>query len=100
MLELAPQYRANTWRSVKGLPHSSVSALYQDRDSYLWVGTYLGAARFDGVRFTFLAELSGDTKSVDLIESIIQTPNGALWSGWPVSAFTFWTRASCGRTRR
>ncbi len=80
-LELAPQYRANTWRSVNGLPHSSISALYQDRDGYLWVGTYLGAARFDGVRFTSLAELSGDIKSVDLIESITQTPDGALWFG-------------------
>jgi ligand-binding sensor domain-containing protein len=29
-----------------------VLAVVTTRDGYLWVGTYGGAARFDGVRFT------------------------------------------------
>jgi signal transduction histidine kinase/ligand-binding sensor domain-containing protein len=35
-----------------GLPSHSVIALTQSRDGYLWVGTYNGLARFDGLRFT------------------------------------------------
>lgn len=76
---IAPQYQATTWRTANGLPHSSVSALFQDSDGYLWVGTYLGVARFDGVRFTPLSELTGDESATDLIESITQTSDGALW---------------------
>lgn len=76
---LAPQYRVTTWRVANGLPHASVSALLQDREGYLWVGTYLGVARFDGVRFMSLAELTGDETATDLVEDITQTPDGALW---------------------
>lgn len=76
---VTPQYRATTWRTANGLPHSSVSALFQDSDGYLWVGTYLGVARFDGVRFTPLSELSGSELVADLISSITQTPDGVLW---------------------
>src|SRR5437016_832075 len=35
----------------KGVPNSSVTAIAQTPDGYLWVGTYNGLARFDGVRF-------------------------------------------------
>jgi len=79
--EISPQFRATSWRTTNGLPHSSVSALFQDSDGYLWVGTYLGAARFDGVRFLPLTELSGDDAAIDLVESIGQTPDGMLWFG-------------------
>ncbi|HSM06573.1 MAG TPA: two-component regulator propeller domain-containing protein, partial [Longimicrobiales bacterium] len=33
------------------LPQSSVNAITQTRDGYLWFGTYEGLVRFDGVRF-------------------------------------------------
>ena len=35
-----------------GLPQNSVTALVQTRDGYLWVGTFNGLARFDGLRLT------------------------------------------------
>jgi ligand-binding sensor domain-containing protein len=39
------------WSIEQGLPNSTVTALAQTRDGYLWVGTFNGLARFDGVRF-------------------------------------------------
>ena len=40
-----------TWRTEEGLTHSGVNSIVQTRDGYLWIGTYVGLARFDGVRF-------------------------------------------------
>jgi len=77
----AAQYRASSWGVASGLPHASISALFQDRDGYLWVGTYQGAARFDGVRFVALSELATGEVPTDMIETIAQTPDGALWFG-------------------
>jgi len=44
-------YLIDIWRGESGLPSSSVTAIAQTPDGYLWIGTYNGLARFDGVRF-------------------------------------------------
>jgi ligand-binding sensor domain-containing protein len=35
----------------EGIPQSQVTALAQDREGYLWVGTWGGLARFNGNEF-------------------------------------------------
>ena len=45
-------YSVRSWQKDDGLPNSSVFALTQTQDGYLWVGTPEGLVRFDGVRFT------------------------------------------------
>ena len=44
-------YNYGTWTTDEGLPQNSVNSILQTRDGYLWIGTYEGLARFDGVRF-------------------------------------------------
>ena len=44
-------YLIDLWTSDNGLPDSSVTAIAQTPDGYLWIGTYNGLARFDGVQF-------------------------------------------------
>ena len=39
------------WTVRDGMPVNAVTALLQSRDGYVWVGTFDGLARFDGVRF-------------------------------------------------
>jgi ligand-binding sensor domain-containing protein len=34
-----------------GLPQNTVTTVLQTHEGYLWLGTYNGLARFDGVRF-------------------------------------------------
>jgi ligand-binding sensor domain-containing protein len=47
-----PNYITRVWTTDDGLPGSSVMNVIQSHDGYLWVGTYSGLARFDGVHFT------------------------------------------------
>src|SRR3954454_18990972 len=46
------QFRIRRWSVDEGLPQSRIVCLKQTRDGYLWIGTFSGLARFDGVRFT------------------------------------------------
>lgn len=39
------------WTHENGLPGITVNSVAQTPDGYLWVGTFSGLARFDGVRF-------------------------------------------------
>src|SRR3954447_8363036 len=45
------QYGQAVWKTENGLPQNSVNAILQSRDGYLWIATYEGVARFDGVHF-------------------------------------------------
>lgn len=40
------------WTTRDGLPSDTVTALAEDADGYLWIGTDAGLARFDGARLT------------------------------------------------
>jgi signal transduction histidine kinase len=45
------RYHADAWGTDNGLPDSSIKALCQTRDGYLWLTTGNGLASIDGVRF-------------------------------------------------
>jgi signal transduction histidine kinase/ligand-binding sensor domain-containing protein len=45
------EYLIQQWTSDDGLPQNSVIAIAQTTDGYLWLSTFGGLARFDGVRF-------------------------------------------------
>ncbi|MBL8512615.1 MAG: hypothetical protein JNJ55_01385, partial [Betaproteobacteria bacterium] len=53
------QYRLTQWGVDDGLAHGSVHMLAEDADGYLWVGTLMGLARFDGVRFASVQPMPG-----------------------------------------
>lgn len=41
----------DVWTTANGLPQNTVTGLAQTPDGYLWLSTFDGLARFDGVRF-------------------------------------------------
>ena len=45
-------FNVDVWNTADGLPQSSVIALAQTSDGYLWLGTLNGLVRFDGNSFT------------------------------------------------
>ena len=77
----APQYVARAWEAEQGLPQNSVTAMLQDHQGYLWIGTFGGLARFDGERFTLFE--SGDMLPLgnNGILSLHESRSGVLWIG-------------------
>lgn len=48
---LAQHYQMRNYGGVEGLPQVQAKALFQDREGYIWVGTFAGVARYDGNDF-------------------------------------------------
>jgi signal transduction histidine kinase/ligand-binding sensor domain-containing protein len=71
----------DVWQTERGLPQNHVTAIAQGHDGYLWLGTYEGLARFDGVRFiTFSAAREPGLQS-SRITSLFEDRAGNLWIG-------------------
>ncbi len=77
----APNYFIRSWQSEAGLPQNKVTAVVQAHDGYLWVGTYSGLARFDGVRFTIFDENNTPAMWSSRVTSLFEAADGALWIG-------------------
>ena len=75
------RYATHSWRREDGLPQNSVTAVVQTRDGYLWLSTYNGLARFDGVRFTVFDNTSNPELRNSRITSLYEAPDGVLWIG-------------------
>jgi len=54
-----PDYFLRSWNTENGLPDHAVTAMAQDLDGYLWIGTYGGLARFDGSRWRVFTQGDG-----------------------------------------
>jgi len=68
---------------AEGLPSSTVYRLVQDRAGFLWIGTYDGLARYDGVSFHVLRNDPSEPRSIgsNKITTLLIDGKGALWCG-------------------
>ena len=62
-----------------GLPSSTVTAVEQTPDGYLWVGTYNGLARFDGARFVTFDPVNTPALGQARVQGLFLDANGTLW---------------------
>jgi signal transduction histidine kinase/ligand-binding sensor domain-containing protein/CheY-like chemotaxis protein len=70
-----------SWQPEQGLPQVSVTAILHARDGYVWVGTFGGAARFDGVRFTVFDAASTPPLAGSRVRALFEDRDGAIWIG-------------------
>ncbi|HTY88270.1 MAG TPA: two-component regulator propeller domain-containing protein [Candidatus Acidoferrum sp.] len=75
----ADDYSTDVWTSENGLPDSSVTAIAQTPDGYLWIGTYNGLARFDGVRFVTFDPANTPELTHARIRKLFLDSQGTLW---------------------
>ncbi|PIB34328.1 hypothetical protein BFP72_02265 [Reichenbachiella sp. 5M10] len=70
--------------SVKdGLSQSNVNTIIQDRDGYIWIGTFDGLNKYDGYKFTVYTNDLNDNTSIpsNFVTKIIEDRHGYLWMG-------------------
>lgn len=75
------KYIHEAWRADSGLPQSSVLAISQTKDGYIWLGTEAGLVRFDGVQFTVFDKHNTAAIHSDEIQSLLTGKDGTLWIG-------------------
>ncbi|MCU0783639.1 MAG: histidine kinase [Verrucomicrobia bacterium] len=74
-------FTIKSWDNEDGLPQSSVIALAQTRDGYLWLGTLGGMARFDGRRFGVFDGFNTPGLGSGRIVFLFADSQGNLWVG-------------------
>ncbi|MFA6958139.1 MAG: diguanylate cyclase [Thermoanaerobaculia bacterium] len=76
------EFAVQLWDALRGLPHNSVSAITQTRDGYLWLGTYGGVARFDGVKFDLFNSKTNPTVFDDnIVQTLFADSHDRIWIG-------------------
>jgi len=63
------------------LPSRAVISVLQTRDGYLWLGTFRGLVRFDGIHFTLFNQSNTPGLGNDVIVHLFEDSRGWLWVG-------------------
>jgi len=74
-------FTVRTWNENDGLSVSRITAIAQDRDGYLWLGTDAGLVKFDGVRFIPVVDIGGVKLPVAPIPALLSASDRSLWIG-------------------
>jgi signal transduction histidine kinase/ligand-binding sensor domain-containing protein len=75
----AVDYLVDKWDTEEGLPSSTVTAIAQTPDGYIWVGTYNGLARFDGSRFVLFDPVNTPELTQARVKGLYLDASGTLW---------------------
>lgn len=76
-------YRVNHYTTEDGLAHNSGNCFIQDRYGFVWIGSNLGLARFDGYEFTIyqIDETNPASISSSRVTALFIDKNNSLWVG-------------------
>jgi ligand-binding sensor domain-containing protein/signal transduction histidine kinase len=78
------QFIIDQWNSENsGIPMNSVPCMAQTRDGYLWLGTFEGLCRFDGLRFAVFDKSNTPQILNNGMLVMAKAADGALWIGTP-----------------
>ncbi len=74
-------HQVDRWTINDGLPQGQVTSLALDQDGGLWVGTFGGVVRFDGIEFEPLSKANQDVLGNNRVVSLCASQDGTLWIG-------------------
>ena len=88
------EYSHRIWRTPDGLPQSTIQALTQTADGYLWIGTTGGLVRFDGVQFTVFDRSNTASFRDNDIRALCAAKDGSLWIGGGIGTLFHYVNGS------
>src|SRR5258706_782856 len=75
----AKDYSFKTWNTENGLPQNSVNSIAQTPDGYIWLTTFDGLARFDGIRFKIFRKQDTPELPTNRLIAMFVDNDGRLW---------------------
>lgn len=75
----AADVKFKAWNTENGLPQNSVISIAQTHDGYIWLATFDGLARFDGVRFKIFRKHDTPELPTNRISKLFVDDHGRLW---------------------
>ena len=70
-----------TWTTRQGLPHNQINAIAQTPDGYLWLGTWEGLVRYNGLEFHQFDRSNTPALKDNGVRSVRAAANGAVVVG-------------------
>ncbi len=79
-------YHHTVWTMEDGLPQNSINDIIQTRDGYLWLATFGGLVRFDGITFKVFDRGNAEGLADNRITGLYEDRAGVLWIGHEAGA--------------
>jgi ligand-binding sensor domain-containing protein/two-component sensor histidine kinase len=90
------EYIFKQFTDADGLSQSTIFAMIQDQQGYLWLGTIDGLNRYDGYQFRVYVNDPGDINSLsdNFISALYEDSDGFIWVGTVNGYFNRFNRKS------
>lgn len=74
-------FQSRVWTVNNGLPSNAITAMIQDSSGYIYIGTYEGLVRFDGVEFLVINRAFDPKYNFSTVRALMEDSKGNLWVG-------------------
>lgn len=75
------EYVSRTWTASNGLPGNTITDIIQDSTGYMYLGTYDGLVRFDGVEFVTYNRNYDEKYGFISARKVFEDSKGNIWNG-------------------
>ena len=76
----AEDYNFTRYSQSEGLPHTIIESIHQDAKGFLWLATWSGISRYDGVSFENYSIPTSDSHAVIKLLDIASDLEGNIWA--------------------
>lgn len=75
------QYIIDSWTSDEGLASKTLTKVIQSKDGYLWIGSYNGLFRFDGIKFKSYTKKEYSNFRTNSFTELYESKSGEFLAG-------------------